>query len=92
MIAARSAGTLIKMKTCSTIYESYSFSRQNGLKFNLAYIGCEFSGAGKDEFKTNYMRSLYEYGYAKAKEGRAWVHNPPPVAPLQSGDQMTVTN
>lgn len=76
-IAARSASTLIKMKTRSTIFESYNFTRRNNLKFNLAYIDNDFSGIGADEFSTSYMRALYEYGYARARSGQGWVHRPP---------------
>lgn len=76
-IAARSASTLIKMKTRSTIFESYNFTRRHNLKFNLAYIGNDFSGNGADEFSTSYMRALYQYGYARARSGRGWVHQPP---------------
>lgn len=79
-IASRSASTLVKMQTRSTIFESYNFTRRNHLKFNLTYVGDDFPGAGKDDFSTDYMRSLFQYGYAKARSRDAWLHEPPPEA------------
>lgn len=80
MIAARSASTLVKVQTRSTIFESYQFTRRNRLKFNLTYIGDEFASLGEDEFSTQYMRSLYQYGYAKGRSASAWTRELPPEA------------
>ena len=79
-IAARSASTLVKMQTRSTIFDSYSLTRRNNFKFNLTYIGDDFHGEENQEFSTSFMRALYQYGYAKGRSRSAWVHQPPPEA------------
>lgn len=79
-IAARSASTLVKAQTRSTIFESYRFTRRNHFKFNLAYIDDDFASAGKDDFSTQYMRSLFEYGHEKGRSSKAWSHELPPEA------------
>lgn len=80
-IAARSASTLVKVQTRSTIFDSYNLTRRNNFQFNLAYIGGEFSDGGEDDFSTSYMRALYQYGYTKGLSQKAWVHEPPPELP-----------
>lgn len=79
-IAARSASTLVKMQTRSTIFDSYSLTRRNNFKFNLTYVGADFHEEETQEFSTSFMRALYQYGYAKGRSGSAWIHQPPPEA------------
>ncbi|WP_296742623.1 patatin-like phospholipase family protein [Mesorhizobium sp.] len=83
-IATRSASTLVKVQTRTTIFESYNFTRRHGLKFNLAYIGNDFAAAGADDFSTGYMRSLFQYGRQRARLRQVWVHQPPPEGPCAS--------
>jgi hypothetical protein len=66
-IAARSASTLIKMQTRSTIFETFNFARRNSFLFNLSHINDTFPTEGADEFSTDYMRTLFAHGYARAR-------------------------
>jgi hypothetical protein len=79
-IAARSASTLVKMQTRSTIFDSYNLTRRNHFKFNLTYVGDDFHEEDKQDFSTGFMRALYQYGYAKGRSPSTWVHQPPPEA------------
>lgn len=56
---------------------SFDFARRNNFGFNLTYIDKSFPSPGSSGFETNYMRSLYQYGYDKAKTGNFWVKAPP---------------
>lgn len=41
-------------------------TRRNHSKFNLTYIGYDFSKEGKDDFSTGYIRTLFQQGFDKA--------------------------
>ena len=77
-IAARASASVTKTQTRSILYETFDFARRNNFGFNLTYIDKGFPSSGSSGFETNYMRSLYQYGYDKAKTGNFWVNVPPP--------------
>jgi predicted acylesterase/phospholipase RssA len=76
-IAARTSASVTKTQTRSILYETFDFARRNNFGFNLTYIDKGFPSPGSSGFETNYMRSLYQYGYDKAKTGNFWVKVPP---------------
>jgi predicted acylesterase/phospholipase RssA len=76
-IAARASASVEKTQTRSVLYETYDFARRNNLGFNLTYIDKNFPSSGSSGFQTSYMRSLYQYGYDKAKSGDFWAKAPP---------------
>jgi len=49
------------------LYETYDFARRNNFGFNLTYIDKDLPSPTSFGFETGYMRSLYQYGYDKAK-------------------------
>jgi predicted acylesterase/phospholipase RssA len=74
-IATRSSATVTKAQIRSVLYETYDFARRNKFRFNLTYIGEDAplsSDAGSFGFNTGYMRTLYDYGYQKAKSSALW--------------------
>jgi hypothetical protein len=84
-IAARASASVTKTQIRSVLYETYDFVRRNGFGFNLTYIGKDVPSPGSFGFETSYMRSLYQYGYEKAKTGDFWAKAPPPDDSLLSG-------
>jgi hypothetical protein len=76
-IAARTSASVTKTQTRSILYETFDFARRNKFGFNLTYIDKGFPSSDSSGFETNYMRSLYQYGYDKAKTGNFWVKVPP---------------
>jgi hypothetical protein len=84
-IAARASASVTKTQTRSILYETFDFTRRNNFGFNLTYIDKGFPSSGSSGFETNYMRSLYQYGYDKAKTGNFWVKVPPPDDVSSSG-------
>jgi predicted acylesterase/phospholipase RssA len=76
-IAARASASVTKTQTRSILYETFDFARRNNFGFNLTYIDKGFPSSGSSGFETSYMRSLYQYGYDKAKTGDLWVKVPP---------------
>jgi predicted acylesterase/phospholipase RssA len=84
-IAARASGSVIKTQIRSVLYETYDFARRNNFGFNLTYIAKDLPSPGSSGFETSYMRSLYQYGYDKAKTGDFWAKAPPPDDSMQGG-------
>jgi len=56
----------------SVLFETYDFARRNSFGFNLTYIDKDLPSPGSFGFEASYMRSLYQYGYHKAKTGDFW--------------------
>ncbi|WP_022721577.1 patatin-like phospholipase family protein [Rhodopseudomonas sp. B29] len=97
-IAARSSSSMLKAQTRSILYSTYAFARRNHYGFNLTYIESD-RPASPAGFDTPYMRSLYQYGYERARSGRAWAKAPPdekravvPVADVATGGRVARAN
>src|ERR1700731_4375857 len=84
-IAARASGSVIKTQIRSVLYETYDFARRNNFGFNLTYIAKDLPSPGSSGFETGYMRSLYQYGYDRARTGDFWAKAPPADDSLQGG-------
>ena len=83
-IAERSFTTASRARSRATLASTETFSRRNGIGFNLTYI--DESGpraAASRGFDTAYMRSLYNAGFEKGRTGRFWQHSVPatPTSP-----------
>ena len=84
-IAARTSASITKTQMRSVLFETYDFARRNNFGFNLTYIAKDLPSPGPSGFEASYMRSLYQYGYDKAKAGDFWAKAPPPDDSLQGG-------
>ena len=83
-IMGRAITSMIQTQGIGDLYRIYTTSQQDGLDFNLAYIGPEFGVVHKEEFDTEFMRALFDYGYQLAKKGYQWKKAPPGLtAPAQ---------
>ncbi len=84
-IAARASASVTKTQTRSILYETFDFARRNNFGFNLTYIDKDLPSPSVSGFETSYMRSLYQYGYDKAKTGNFWAKAPPSDDLLSNG-------
>jgi predicted patatin/cPLA2 family phospholipase len=84
-IAARASASVMKTQIRSVLFETYDSARRNNFGFNLTYIARDFPSPGSSGFETGYMRSLYRYGFNKAKTGDFWAKAPPSDDSLLSG-------
>jgi predicted acylesterase/phospholipase RssA len=82
-IAARTSASVTKTQIRSVLYETYDFARRHNFGFNLTYIDKGLPSPTSFGFEAGYMRSLYQYGYDKAKAGDFWAKSPPPDDLLQ---------
>jgi len=55
----------------------YNAAERDGVDFNLAYIGREFTLVYDKPFEQSYMRPLFEYGRQRGLRGDAWTKRPP---------------
>jgi hypothetical protein len=55
----------------------YNTTQRDGIGFNLAYIGSDFTEKLPEPFDQGYMRALFDYGYQRAMRGYAWAKAPP---------------
>ncbi len=77
-IAGLAIASLIQNQGIGDLYRIFLTAKHDGLDFNLAYIGDEFTYVGKkQEFETAYMVKLYDYGFALARAGYPWKKLPP---------------
>src|SRR6202049_2796978 len=75
--ARRTPGSVTKTQIRSVLYETYDFARRNNFGFNLTYIDKNLPSPTSFGFEASYMRSLFQYGYDKAKTGEFWAKSPP---------------
>jgi hypothetical protein len=77
-IAGRAIGTMIHYSGYNDIMRIYANTKRDGVDFNLAYIEPDFRTARYEQFDPAYLRSLFDYGYAKGSRGYHW-HKAPPI-------------
>jgi hypothetical protein len=76
-ITGRAIATMIHYSGYHDVIRIYFASERDGVDFNLAFIGKDFTHERTVSFDTAYMRALFDYGHAKARNGSAWVKRPP---------------
>jgi hypothetical protein len=78
-LAARSFDTIINSQGIGDAYRLYTFAKQNGTDYNLAFIPPDFNDESKEMFDPCAMRKLFQRGYDDAVKGYKW-HKAPPGA------------
>jgi predicted acylesterase/phospholipase RssA len=76
-IVGRSITSLLQTQGIGDLYRIYATTQKDGVDFNLAFIGPDFTYPHKEEFDTDYMRKLFDYGYQLAVKGYPWQKTPP---------------
>ncbi len=76
-ITARAIATMIHYSGYNDIMRIYSTTKRDGVDYNLAYIEPDFPAVKHEDFDPAYLRSLFDYGYAKGRAGYPWRKSPP---------------
>ncbi|MEI6162409.1 MAG: hypothetical protein WCP77_21465, partial [Roseococcus sp.] len=76
-IAGRAISTMIFTSGLNDIIRMYASTQQDGVGFNLAYIGADFTTPLPAPFDQGYMRALFDYGYQRGRAGFDWARRPP---------------
>ena len=84
-IVGRAVSTMIHYSGHNDALRIYATSVRDGVDYNLAYIGSDFTVEHKEPFDRAYMRALFEYGYQRARTGYPWSKTPPI---LQTPDKL----
>lgn len=76
-ITNRAIATMIHYSGYSDVFRIYTTSQSDGIDFNLAFIGADFTAERKENFDQAYMRALFQYGYRQGRNGYHWSKQPP---------------
>jgi predicted patatin/cPLA2 family phospholipase len=82
-VAGRAISTMIHTSGSNDLLRTYFLTQRDGVDYNLAYIGRDFSAPHPGEFDKAYMNALFDYAYQKARHGYAWQKVPPILAGSQ---------
>jgi patatin-like phospholipase len=81
-IGSRAISALIQTQGISDLRRIYQAARQDGVDFNLAYIGSDFTYPRNEKFDPEYMKRLFDYAYQLSAKGYPWHKAPPGEAAL----------
>lgn len=76
-LAARCFDTIIDTQGIGDTYRIYTFMKQRGNDYNLAYIPSDFVDDSKEMFDPIMMKKLFDRGYQDAVNGYKWHKEPP---------------
>ena len=79
-IVGRAISSLIHTQGIGDLYQIYLLGKRDDFDFNLAFIPLDFKVKHKEQFDTNYMQKLFDYGYQLARKGYPWQKFPPGYA------------
>ncbi len=81
-IAGRAINIMLAASGQNDVLRTYFVSQRDGVDYNLAYIGPDFSAPKAGEFDQAYMQALYAYGFQEGRDGKAWHKLPPGLQPV----------
>ena len=76
-IAGRAINTMIAASGMNDVIRMYNAAQRDGVDYNLAFIGGDFTVKLNEPFEQHYMRALFDYGYERARRGYDWEKRPP---------------
>ena len=76
-IAKEALATMTVSSGVNDTYRMYTLARRDGVDFNLASIGEDFTVPYKGPFDPGYMQALFAYGYEQGRAGYRWRKVPP---------------
>ena len=79
-IAKQAIATMTTSSGVNDTYRIYLTTKRDGVDFNLASIGEDFTVPYKGPFDKGYMRALFDYGFEKGRAGYPWQKSPPGYA------------
>jgi predicted patatin/cPLA2 family phospholipase len=90
-ITGRAIATLIHYSGYNDIARIFSTAQRDGVDYNLAYIGTDFTAQRKEDFDTTYMRALFDYGYQQGRRGYPWRKAPPILAEPDGREDLSLS-
>jgi predicted acylesterase/phospholipase RssA len=81
-ITQRAIATMIHYNGYNDILRIYETTKRDGIDYNLGYIETDFANMKHENFDPAYMKTLFDYAYAKGRRGFSW-HKVPPILETQ---------
>jgi predicted acylesterase/phospholipase RssA len=78
-ITGRAIATMLAASGFNDVVRIWNQAQRDRMVFNLAYIGRDFEVIYDKPFDPDYMRPLFENGFARASRGFNWSNEPPLV-------------
>ncbi len=75
-VIARAYTIFVKSQTQSALTALYNYSKLTRARFHLASIDVQLPYSMSDPFNTDYMRAVYNLGYAEFAAGTLWRDSP----------------
>jgi predicted acylesterase/phospholipase RssA len=82
-IGGRAISALIQTQGINDVDRIYRAAQQDGVDFNLAFIGSDFNYPHNENFDTEYMKRLFDYAYRLSANGYPWHKTPPGEVALE---------
>jgi len=79
-IAGRAIVSMIHSGGSNDLLRIYFISQRDGVDYNLAYIGSDFSAPKPGYFDRGYMNALFDYAHQQARRCYPWQKEPPLLA------------
>ena len=76
-ILNRTVGAAIRIVIRNAIDRTYATAKRNGIGFHLAFVDQGFSAPARGPFDPDYMKVLYEAGFAKGSSPHPFLREPP---------------
>lgn len=71
-ITGQAISTLISAAGVADIFRIQANAARHGIAFRLAHIDEDFHPPESEPFATEFLRALFDHGYAKARDGYPW--------------------
>jgi predicted acylesterase/phospholipase RssA len=78
MILSQAVGMAVQVDLRLMLDRTYVAAKNAGVGFNAATIPADFSAPSRGPFDPNYMKALFDVGYAQGKSPAAFANAPPP--------------
>lgn len=72
---------MIQSQGIGDLYQIYLTAKRDNIDYNLSFIPSSFDAAHKEEFDTEFMKKLFDLGFAMATAGYSWEKYPPGYNP-----------
>jgi hypothetical protein len=79
-ILGRTVATAIRIVIRNAIDRVYATAKRNHIGFYLAFVDQGFSAPARGPFDTDYMKALYQAGFAKGSGPDPFLREPPDVS------------
>jgi Patatin-like phospholipase len=79
-IIQKAVSSLIQTQGMGDLYRLYLTAKQDDIDFNLSFIPRSFNAPHHEDFDREYMKSLFEFGFALSSKGNPWIKAPPGIS------------